>query len=233
MGIEATRLGVLLAGTKKEQDVEYGAKNKVVYFSVDGSPVQPRRTVALTENCNNCHVHIAAHGQPRNQVEMCILCHNPSLTDAATRAQSKIPADLATPAQALNFNVMIHRIHTGENLQAMGSSYLILSHRGRHVDFSDVRYPVQSADGSVGDTRKCWMCHTNGSEQNLPIGLNLVSEPQSLLNPEPAVTAACTGCHVTKPALSHAVTNSNTLGESCQVCHGAQGKFNINFAHAE
>ena len=233
IGIEATRLGVLMAGTTKSQEVEYGAKNKVFYFSVDGSPVQPRRTVALTESCNNCHVHIAAHGQPRNQVEMCILCHNPSLNDAATRAQSTDPKDLSTPAQALNFNLMIHRIHTGENLQALGSSYLVVSHRGRHADFSDVQYPGQGPDGSVGDTRKCGMCHTNGTEQNLPSHLNSVSDPQGPINPDPAVTAACTGCHVTLPTASHAMANTSALGESCEVCHGANGEFNISKVHAE
>ncbi len=233
VGIEATRLGTLMPGTTKEQQVEYGAKNKVFYFSVDGSAVQPRRTVALTDNCNQCHVHIAAHGQPRNQVEMCVLCHNPSLTDAATRAQSTNPTDLATPPQALNFNLMIHRIHTGENLGAQGSSYMVVSHRGRHVDFSDVRYPTQGPDGSTGDTRKCWMCHANGSEQNLPSHLNAVTDPQGPINPDPAVTAACTGCHVTLPTAAHALSNTSALGESCEVCHGANADYNVSKAHAE
>jgi OmcA/MtrC family decaheme c-type cytochrome len=233
VGIEATRLGTLLAGTTKQQDVEYGAPNKIFYFSVDGSPVQPRRMVALTDNCNNCHVHIAAHGQPRNNVEMCILCHNPSLNDAATRAQSKDPTDLATLPQALNFNFMIHRIHTGENLAAMKSSYLIISHRGRHMDFSDVRYPAMDTSGSTGYTANCDKCHTNSSDENLPIGLNNISDPQGYINPAPAVYAACSGCHANKSMASHAMTNTNSLGESCDTCHGAQAQFSVGKMHAQ
>jgi len=233
IGIEATRLAILLPGTKKEQDVEYGTANKVFYFSVDGSPVAPRRTVVDTANCNKCHVALAAHGQNRNRAELCVLCHNPSLTDAATRATSPNPADLAQPPQAVNFNLMVHRIHTGENLKAQGATYVEVSHRGRHVDFSDVRYPVQGPDGSVGDTRKCDVCHVNGSEQNLPMGLNQVTDPQGLLNPVGPVTSACSGCHVTKPAASHALSETTTLGESCTTCHSAAADFNVSKVHAE
>lgn len=233
VGIEATRLATLMAGTTRAQDVEYGTPNKVFYFSVDGSPVQPRRTVAATAKCNQCHVALAAHGQNRNQVEMCVLCHNPSLTDAVTRATSKSPADLAQPPQAVNFNLLIHRIHSGENLAAQGATYVEVSHNGRHRDFTGVRYPVQAVDGSVGDTRKCYMCHVNGSEQNLPTGLNSVTDPQGWMPNVGAVTSACSGCHVTKAIASHALANSTSLGESCDTCHGAQAEFNVSKVHAE
>ena len=36
-----------------------------------------------------------------------------------------------------------------------------------------------------GDTQNCSLCHTNGSEQNLPIGLNPVVDPQGWINPDP------------------------------------------------
>ena len=72
----------VLAGTTAAQTVEYGAKNPVVNFSVDGSAVAPRRTVVAEANCNNCHVALSLHGTLRNNVEYCVLCHNPSNTDA-------------------------------------------------------------------------------------------------------------------------------------------------------
>src|SRR6202142_1240491 len=234
MGIEATRLAVLMGGTPQELDVEYGTPNKVFYFSVDGSAVTPRRTVVETLNCNMCHVALAAHGQNRNQVELCVLCHNPSLTDASTRATSKNPADLAQPPQAVNFNLMIHRIHTGVNLVAQGATYVEVSHNGRHVDFSGVRYPVQGPDGSVGDTRKCNMCHVNSSQQNLPLGMHQVTDPRGWLNRAAPITSACTGCHVTMDTASHALSETSpTLGESCNVCHGADADLNVSTVHAE
>ena len=44
IGIEGRRGSTLLAGTAQQQTSEYGAINKVSYFSVDGSKVAPRRT---------------------------------------------------------------------------------------------------------------------------------------------------------------------------------------------
>jgi OmcA/MtrC family decaheme c-type cytochrome len=233
VGIEATRLATLAAGTPQQQDVEYGTPNKVFYFSVDGSPIQPRRTVVDTANCNNCHVALAAHGQNRNRVELCVMCHNPSLTDASTRATSKNPADLAQPPQAVNFNLMIHRIHTGVNLVPQGATYIEVSHGGRHVDFTGVRYPVQGPDGSVGDTTKCAMCHVGNSEQNLPLGLNQVTDPQGLLNPVGPITSACSGCHVTVDTASHALANTTKLGEGCTTCHGAGADFSVSKIHPD
>jgi OmcA/MtrC family decaheme c-type cytochrome len=230
---ESERLEDILTGTNLAQTVESGTANQVVYFSVDGSPVLNRRTVVEKANCNGCHVALTGHGARRNDPEFCILCHNPSLTDAATRAQSKNPVDLKTPPQALNFNLMIHKIHTGANLAAMGASYLEISHNGRHRDFSGVLYPVMGPNGSSGDTGKCYLCHVNGSEQNLPTGMNVVAQPQGMFNPMPAVTSACLSCHVTKPAASHAIANTNSMGESCEVCHDAYGEFAVDKVHAQ
>ena len=41
IGVEARRTETVLAGTTSQQNITYGAPNKVVYFSVDGSPVTP------------------------------------------------------------------------------------------------------------------------------------------------------------------------------------------------
>ena len=87
-------------------------------FSVDASPVAPRRTVVATASCNQCHVALSVHGSLRNQTEYCVLCHNPSNTDAPVRANAAVAADKALPPQGINFNLLVHRIHTGENLPA-------------------------------------------------------------------------------------------------------------------
>ena len=86
---------------------------------------------------------------------------------------------------------MVHKIHFGENLAAAGATYKIGT-----TDFNDVRYPVFSNTGRPGDTTNCYMCHVNGSEAVFPIGLNPVKNPQGLMDPTPATTAACTACHV-------------------------------------
>jgi OmcA/MtrC family decaheme c-type cytochrome len=229
------RIGyTILPGTVQQKGpLEYGAKNVVVNFSVDGSPVVPRRTVVALSNCNQCHTRLNVHGENRNQIEMCVLCHNPSDTDASTRASATNPADKAAPAQSIDFSFMIHRIHTGKNLVSQGAGYTVVGFGGSHNDFTDVGYPAMTLTGSTGATQICDMCHVNGSEQNLPTGLNNVVQPQGPINPMGAVTAACTGCHAKISDASHALANTTTLGESCDACHGPSAQFNPDQVHAQ
>jgi OmcA/MtrC family decaheme c-type cytochrome len=232
IGVEARRTETLLPGTTKQQSVTYGAINQVLHFSVDGSTVQARRSVVAISNCNQCHSELSVHGSLRNQTEYCVFCHNPSNTDAATRANAMVPSDKTMPPQGINFNLLVHRIHTGENLPP-NRPYIVVGFGGSHNDFSDVRYPALSPTGAPGDRRNCAMCHINGSEQNLPTGLNPVVDPQGPINPVQPVTSACTGCHVDTPTASHALANTTPLGESCEVCHGSGASFSVSQVHAQ
>ena len=233
IGIEARRTDVLPAGTTSEQSVQYGAINKVTYFSVDGSTVQPRRAVVAINNCNQCHVALSVHGGLRNQTEYCVMCHNPSNTDGARRPGAVVAADKALPPQGINFNLLVHRIHSGVNLQTDNRSYVVVGFGGSHNDFSGVRFPPLSPQGNPGDRRNCSMCHINGSEQTLPAGLNSVMDPQGPINPIPAIASACTGCHVDIPAASHTLANTTSLGESCQTCHSTGNAFAVGQVHAQ
>ena len=55
IGIEGRRGLVINAGKTNQVTTEYGGINKVINFSVDGSPITPRRTVVSINNCNGCH----------------------------------------------------------------------------------------------------------------------------------------------------------------------------------
>ena len=237
IAVESERLENILQGTTTAQQVESGTRNQVVYFSVDGSPVQSRREVVAKANCNGCHVNLQGHGARRNDPEYCIMCHNPSLTDSATRAQSKDPTILAQPPQALNFNFLIHRIHTGSNLAALGSSYIMITHNGRVDNFSNVKYAPFNGEGTPGDTQKCYMCHVNSSEQNLPDGKNQVTNGQYYINPTPPITSACSGCHAAKSDAIHFQSNVGSLGgsvaEACDVCHASGAVFAVDAMHAQ
>jgi OmcA/MtrC family decaheme c-type cytochrome len=233
IGIEGRRSLTLLPGTTQQTTTQYGATNKVFYFSVDGSTVKPRRTVVAISKCNSCHAALSLHGENRNQIEQCVLCHNSGETDKGNRVNATVAADKAAPPQAIQFAYMIHRIHTGEKMVEDGASYTIVGFGGSHNDFSDVRYPVFSNAGSVGDTAKCTMCHVNSSEDSFPTGKAAMVNPQGLINPEPVTTAACNGCHVTTPYLAHAVSQTDPkLGESCDVCHSGGADFDAIKEHA-
>jgi OmcA/MtrC family decaheme c-type cytochrome len=194
--------------------VTYGTKNQVMYFSVDGSPVASRRGVVSVDSCNQSHVALSVHGSLRNQTEYCALCHNPSNTDAAARSMAQNPADKAAPPQGITFPLMVHRIHFGQNMVADGGSYTVVGFNGSHNDFSGIRYAPMSPQGSPGDTRNCTLCHVNGSEINFPIGLHNAVNPQGWIDPEAATATACSGCHVTKDAASHFLSQTSSLGEA-------------------
>jgi OmcA/MtrC family decaheme c-type cytochrome len=204
-----------------------------MYFSADGSPVEPRRGVVATANCNQCHVSLQLHGTLRNNTEYCVMCHNPSNTDAARRVAATVPADKAAPAQGINFNLLVHRIHFGENMLESKRSYVVVGFGGSHNDFSDVAFPAMSPTGATKDTRNCTLCHVNDSESNLPFARNAVVDPQGPINPVQAITSACTGCHVSIPSASHALSNTSTLGESCTVCHSSGAEFAVDKVHAQ
>jgi OmcA/MtrC family decaheme c-type cytochrome len=230
IGVEARMSATLNPGTVIQATTSYATKNSVIYFSVDGSTIQPRRQVVAIKNCNNCHSSLELHGSLRNNTEYCVMCHNPSNTDVSMRTSA---TDKGTTPQAINLPLMVHKIHTGENMAQFNQTYMIVGYGGSHNDFSDVRYPAMSNTGGVGDTTNCSMCHVNGSEAVLPVGKNNVVDPQGLLNPAPATTSACTACHMNMSAYAHAVTNTNSkFGESCTVCHGTGAEFDVTKVHA-
>jgi OmcA/MtrC family decaheme c-type cytochrome len=235
IGIESRTTGVLNAGTLKETTVQYGADNKVFNFSVDGSQVTARRTVVALKNCNNCHARLSLHGENRNAIEQCVLCHNPSMDDSPVRSTTKDPALAAMPPLSVNFAYMIHNIHTGEGLTEQNRAYTVIGNAGSINPFDDVKYPAMTMTGTTGDTTNCSMCHV-GTSYTLPMKANLkqVSNPQGPMTTMGPATAACTGCHGTPSAISHAAINANAeYGESCDVCHGSNAEFSVDKVHAK
>lgn len=216
IGIEGYRNIKLMEGTRKERTVRDAGINKVIYFSVDGSPVEPRRAVVAVEKCNACHFSLSLHGDNRNRPEHCVQCHNPNQTDAARRPAADMPA------QTVTFKTMIHRIHTGEDSSA---EYTVYGFGGTPNDFTKVLFP--------GDRRNCDKCHVNNSQQ-LPLKENLlpVVNPRGLLNPMGPTAAACLGCHTSRAASAHAYSMTTPIGEACAACHGMNSEFSVNRVHA-
>jgi OmcA/MtrC family decaheme c-type cytochrome len=239
IGIEARETQVLNTDTAGTQSIEYGAPNVVSYFSVDGSPVTPRRSVVALANCNNCHQTLQVHGALRNNTEYCVLCHNPSNTDATTRATATVAADKAAPPQGINFNLLVHRIHYGINMLAANRTYIVVGFGGSHNDFSGTLFPPLSPTGTATDTKNCSMCHLNSSEQAdvTLTGLNPVTDPQGPINPVQPISAACSGCHVDLASAAHFLDNTATLGgrqiEACPVCHSSGAAYAVDAVHAQ
>ncbi len=235
IGGEARETVTVLAGTTSAQSFSLGAANPVVNFSVDGSPVTPRRTVVQLSNCNQCHVDLMLHGGLRNNTQYCVICHNPSNTDFTTRPTATVASYQTQPNQGINFSLLVHRIHDGVNgaLDGQKNPYVVVGHGGSINDFSGILYPAMSPTGSATYLQNCSLCHANGSEQNLPVGLNAVQDPQGWINPVQPASSACSGCHTSKSEAAHFLANTTTLEESCTVCHSSGAAFAVDAVHTQ
>ena len=239
IGSEARITQTITTDTAGTQSIEYGAPNVVEYFSADGSPVTPRREVVALSNCNGCHQTLQVHGALRNNTEYCVMCHNPSNTDASTRATATVAAYRTQPAQGINFNLLVHRIHYGINMQAVNRNYTVIGYGGSINDFSTTLFPPLSPTGTATDTENCAMCHVNSTEQaDLALaGLNPVTDPQGPINPIQAISSACSGCHMDLPSAAHFLANTSTIGgqqiEACSVCHGTGAAYAVDQVHAQ
>ena len=194
----------LAAGTEKQRQADDIAINAQMTFSVDGSPVAARRQVVDTAKCNACHVQLTFHGT-QNRVEQCVMCHNSDLVDGTSK-------------QSAQFAAMIHRIHSGKEL---GVPYTLAN-----LTWKDVGYP--------GVRSNCNGCHVNNSQQ-LPLreGLRDIQEPAGPITSRKPITNACTSCHASTAAVSHAFIHTAPVGESCAVCHGPNAEFSVDKVHAQ
>ncbi len=164
---------------------------------------------------NLCDSLKVVHGENRNATEYCLVCHNPREKDVARR-----PAGQGAP-EGIDFSLMNHRLHTG-NLQSR--DYTIFGFGNTPINFNDVVFP--------GEIANCQNCHLPGTD-TVPIKATLdVTDPRGWLSPVKPATAACTGCHVTVEAASHALANTSALGESCAACHGEDKDFAVSKVHA-
>ena len=238
IGIEARRtepVPQLVNGATVQTAIEYGAPNLVTYFSVDGSTVAPRRTVVAETNCNQCHINLSLHGTLRNNTDYCVLCHNPIEHGCRNPSYRGSSATTPQPPQGINFNLLVHRIHYGINMQAANRTYTVVGFGGSMNNFSSTLFPALSPTGAATDTENCSLCHVNSTEQNdlTLTGLHQVTDPQGPINPVGPFTSACTGCHMDLASASHALSNTTVLGEACAVCHASGAIEAVDQVHAQ
>lgn len=226
VGMEARR-NVTVSG----QTVQEAIQNVVRDFSVDGSPVVPRRSVVDQAKCAACHgvfsQGFSVHGNLRNRVEYCVVCHNPSMTDFTRRAA--VPgADPATAPIALKH--LLHKVHTGDDLTQR--PYVVYGFGPTAHDFGEVLFPGNRAD--------CQRCHLPETYLlPLPGGVlptrqtEIVSGVNTTVGETPPIQDACLSCHDDAATAAHAATNTAMDGsEACGVCHGEGAAVAVSTVHA-
>jgi OmcA/MtrC family decaheme c-type cytochrome len=222
------------APVKGPTSLNEGAPNKPFNVAVTGTTATPRRQVVLLSKCNKCHQDLYvlfSHGNQRISIEHCVICHNPNGSDIGRR-----PADHSLdPGESISFARMIHRIHTGENLD---QDYTIFGFGGNASNFNEVTYP--------GDRRNCLACHGTDSNANtvtyalpLPITNVPVVTDRDFFSPRGSATSACTGCHDSRDVAAHAFINTaffpgspTVPAEACGTCHATGADWDVAKVHA-
>lgn len=213
------------------KEVEEAAPNPVVSFVVDDSAKVDRRVVVDEQKCASCHgqfsVDFSVHGNLRNQVDYCVLCHNPNNSDFARRRND--PAAVAAESQnaSINFDVLLHKIHRGVELAQQ--PYIVYGfgpppQNYTAFDFGEILFP--------GNLQDCQTCHKSNTYLIPPYpGTALPTEESHVEQADSTVikvvdgytapiTSACLSCHDSDLAIAHAATNTAPDGtEACAVCH--------------
>ena len=135
LAIYATRNTSAIVGKNYFENVEYD-------FRPDAEPVTETWAAVtnIEQSCNRCHNPLAAHGGSRQDVKLCVTCHNPQTVDPDT-------------GNTVNFKVMVHKIHRGADLPSVeaGTPYQIIGFNQSVHDYSNVEFPQ--------DIRNCTTCH--------------------------------------------------------------------------
>ena len=124
----------------REFELDRYVANPLYHFVPSGSAMPMPRDIVTTETCNGrCHDPLAIHGGARQEVGLCILCHN---------ATQDIDPDTGN---SVDMPLMVHKIHMGAGL---ANGYNIIGYRQSNHDYSEVVYPAEITE--------CESCHTGG-----------------------------------------------------------------------
>tara|TARA_R110002072_G_scaffold136285_2_gene278588 strand:+ start:9292 stop:12180 length:2889 start_codon:yes stop_codon:yes gene_type:complete len=161
-------------------------------FLIGGATEVVSREVVTLANCNQCHGELRAHGDNRNNLTNCLLCHTAGSEDRNTAGVAN-----GTPGRTVDFKVMIHKIHAGKHLPSVNGvttnpdgtrdyaatkkPYQLIGFGDRVIDFSEIAFPV-------------WPSLAYPMPRDLGYGA-LSSSQRSLEDSMRSASVDCTSCH--------------------------------------
>ena len=231
----------------------YAAVNPVFAFAVTDATADKRREIVALASCNGCHGSLAAHGGARTNPQYCVFCHNTTGVNDRT-ARFEAGAALEEP---LDFRIMIHKIHRGEQLTQPyaigGTAGTAANPAGAPSSFNGVRYPRTTGDCAachITSPAKTWTLPMNRSAAYAPSTMVEMTCSEPVGNDPNAycdnpfwtatattklgpATSVCTSCHDAPDVAAHAAINTAGSGaEACATCHGPGGIVDVALFHA-
>ena len=219
--------------------------NAVAYYPITDTEVVPRRNAVAIERCQDCHNHLAMHGNnSTDNIEVCVTCHNPNATDINRRVPPCTDDLGSTDDVTIDMKRMIHQLHAGgvEGIPAYevcGFGFPSTSH------VYEFTYP--------GKLNNCEGCHLPGGYYpaeageihgtTTSIGADIASPTDDVvISPNSAV---CSSCHVSDLARTHMEQNGGNFAatklpdsslnpadvETCALCHGPGRSADVKEVH--
>jgi OmcA/MtrC family decaheme c-type cytochrome len=190
--------GTYTIGLELRKDYTVGSEvlrdpgNASIDFLLGDASAIERREVVTLANCNQCHVELRAHGDNRNELTNCLLCHTTGAEDG-----NLLSSGGGTPGVAIDFKVLIHKIHAGKHLPSV-NGVATNSDGSRNYAATPTPYIVQGRGGALTDYSKIafpvWPSLLTPMPRDTGFGA-LTSGQQALENTMRSGPVDCDKCH--------------------------------------
>lgn len=218
-----------LASTEgRRKVVDFTAGNGVVNAdSVDG---WDKHDGANTQSCSSCHLQLAYHGSRTNNVQACIVCHNPQRTDVNTGTRRGELSELdGQYEESLDFKRLIHAVHSASN-KRIDPLYVGTANSRPSQEGDAVR--GHSFPGVISNCKSCHIEDENSGKwtfdlEQLPEGMigstAITADWASIGNyaTEGAVRHDFDGTDPASPASHKGHMKMTPIASVCSSCHDA------------